>query len=42
MKRRIILSGQILVALFLVALFQVSGVNGGTVNDQSEATFVVR
>ena len=37
MKRRIILSGLILVALFLVA-----GVNGGTVNDRAEATFVVR
>ena len=37
MKGRIILSGLLLVALFLV-----SGVNGGTVNDQSEVTFVVR
>ena len=37
MQGRIILS-----VLILVALFLVSGVNGSPVNDQAEATFVVR
>jgi len=37
MKRRIIVT-----VLVLAAMFLVSGVNGGTVNDQSKATFVVR
>ena len=37
MQRRIIIA-----ALTLVGLFLVTGVNGGTVNDQAETTFIVR